>query len=194
MQMQARGVAVGVFANRQQANQAVLELERAGFDDKEIGFLTGARTDEADATAAISNNAVSGAAGGSLIGGILGAAASLIIPGIGPAIAGGILAATLGGAALGAAAGGLISVLMGLGATEDEAKYYQKEIQAGRSVIVVKAPDSYQAAMEILKRSGALNARTEEAVYDQGPLPRGGSSAGAGGDLRDPSGPAPQEL
>src|SRR3712207_313154 len=94
-----RSAVVGVFEDQDRARQAVEELRAAGFRDDQIGFavrggeeqstITGGGDGGAAGDAA--GGAVSGAVTGGLLGGILGAAAALLIPGIGPVIAGGIL-------------------------------------------------------------------------------------------------------
>src|SRR5215207_4715883 len=102
---------VGTFADREQARAAINALEEVGFSDNEIGFVvagerlgttagaygysddpmqlgpeTGTRAEE---------RAVAGAAAGAGVGGVVGAAAALLVPGVGPVLAGGILAAAL---------------------------------------------------------------------------------------------------
>ena len=159
-------VAVGVFENSSQARRAVEELQQAGYTDDEIGYLTraSANTPSEDTGTFIANSAVEGG----LLGGLLGAAAALLIPGFGPALAGGILAAALGGAAVGAAAGGIVAALINLGVPEEEARFYQKELEAGRAIVTVKAPDDYTEALNILRRNGAYdaNARPQLRPYD----------------------------
>lgn len=85
--------------------------------------------------------AAAGAITTGLVGGVIGAAAALLIPGFGLAIAGGIIATTIGGAAIGAAAGGLIGALMGMDITEEEAHHYEHHFKSGRILVIVKAGD-----------------------------------------------------
>ena len=156
-----RSPVVGVFDDRAQAEQAVEQLRRAGFRDDDIGFATRGEegTDRSGLDTGTENetgsHAATGAVAGGVLGGLAGAAAALLIPGIGPVVAGGILAATLGGAAIGAAAGGLIGALTGMGVPEDEARYYDQQVQEGRTIVTVKAGDRYQEARDILRRYGA---------------------------------------
>lgn len=103
-----------------------------------------------------------GVVGGGVLGGILGAAAALLIPGLGPAIAGGILTAVLGGAAIGAVTGGLIGALTNMGVPENEARFYQDELRAGRTLVTVQAGDRYDEALAILRRNGAYDATTRQ--------------------------------
>jgi uncharacterized protein (TIGR02271 family) len=168
-------VVVGVFEDRSAAQQAVNDLKNAGFNDNQIGFAmrddTGANanmTDGGEQAADTAGGAVSGALGGGILGGILGAAASLLIPGIGPVVAGGILAATLGGAAIGAAAGGLLGALTGMGVPEDEARYYEGEFNAGRTIVTVQAGNRQREALDILRRNGAYDAGTRQAMATGG--------------------------
>jgi uncharacterized membrane protein len=91
------------------------------------------------------------------------------MPGLGPAIAGGILAAELGGAAIGLAAGGLLGALISMGIPEEEAHHYQKELEAGRTVITVKVQNGYADALQILRRNGASEATTRFSEFNTMP-------------------------
>lgn len=175
MAMVQSSIVVGVFPELAQARSAIEELRRAGFNDNEIGFLTRASTTEpADEN---ETRVAADAVGGGLIGGALGALASLLIPGFGPAIAGGILVATLSGAALGAAAGGIIGSLTDIGVPEEEARFYQKELEAGRPIVTVKSVSGHDEAVEILHRNGAYDASTKFGVINATPplRPYGGT-------------------
>ncbi len=168
MSMAQNEIAVGVFSNIDQARQAIDELKRAGFSDEEIGFLS--RVSETGSTEAdVEGSAATGAISGGVVGGILGAAAALLIPGFGPAIAGGILAATVGGIALGATAGGIIGALTSLGVSENEASFYQRELEAGRTIVTVKSADGAAQAEAILSNNGAYSASTPEAIFNAPP-------------------------
>lgn len=164
MVMEQHSVVVGVFADQAQARPAIEALRRAGFSDDEIGYLTRAATsgssdeERADVT--------TGAASGGVIGGVLGAAASLLIPGFGPAIAGGILVATLGGVVLGAAAGSIYTALVSLGVPEREAQFYQQELEAGHVVVTVKASNGEEQAIDILRHYGAYNATQQSGIVN----------------------------
>ena len=95
------------FSSRDQAEHAVRELRNKGFD-KEISVLAkgqeegnnSGRTSNYTGGDSITNGTSSGAAIGGLAGLALGAGA-LAIPGFGPLIAAGPIAATLSGAATG---------------------------------------------------------------------------------------------
>lgn len=157
---------VGVFAERSEAERVVDELRENGFAEGDIGYAirdqgTPDRPEVGDATDTLAPEVAAGSAGtgaltGGLLGGLIGAAAALAVPGIGPVLAGGILASALGGAAIGAAAGGLLGGLVAIGVPEHEAAHYEREFQAGRAVVTVRADGRADAAREIMHRHGAL--------------------------------------
>jgi len=157
-----RTTVVGAFEHRRDAEKAVDDLHRAGFKDDQIGIAArdGDRVEGGTAIEGTESHAGSGAAGGlvtgGVVGGILGALAAGLIPGIGPIVAGGILAGVLGGAAVGAAAGGLLGALVGMGVPEEEAHHYNREFEAGRTIVTVKADGRASEARSILQRYGVL--------------------------------------
>lgn len=178
-------IAVGVFHEHTQARRVLEELRQAGYSDDEIGYLARASAREPDNTTIAS--ITTSAAEGGLVGGLLGAAVALLIPGFGPAIAGGILATTLGGAALGAAAGGILDVLISLEIPEEEARHYQRELEAGHIVITVKSQSGYADALDILRRNGAHEVTTRLSEINAGPPIRTFGSAEPGDATLDTS-------
>lgn len=168
---------VGVFTANEQAQRAVSELRRMGFKDSEIGV---ARRDESgrgddtargasgqgasgeDNTEGHETYAAEGTAAGVATGVGVGALWGLgilagVLPAIGPAIAGGTLAAILSSAAAGAAAAGLGGTLIGLGLSKDEADYYDQEFKAGRTVVTVTAKGREIEAEAILSQFGGYD-------------------------------------
>jgi hypothetical protein len=86
-----------------------------------------------------------GAKVGAWTGGLFGllvGAAFLILPGVGPVvIAGPLAAALLGGlegAAAGAALGGLTGALVGLGISKDKAIRYESQVKAGKFLVTLR--------------------------------------------------------
>jgi hypothetical protein len=145
---------IGTFADRSQAEHFVAQLRQAGFRDDEIGMTTPAK--EAKGPTAEEDIAVGAVAGGAL-GAFAGAVATGLIPGIGPVIAAGLLAGIVGGAAAGATAGGLIGALVGLGVPEAEARRYEQEFLAGRTLVVVQSAGRAAEALAILNRCQATS-------------------------------------
>lgn len=171
-------IAVGVFHEPTQASTALEELRQAGYSDDEIGYLTRASTIQPDETT--STYITSSAIEGGLVGGLIGAAVALLIPGFGLAVAGGILAAALGGVALGAAAGGILGALIDIGIPEEEARHYHRQLEAGRIVVTVKAQSGYEDALRILRRNGAHDVTTRLSEINATPPMRPFGSAEPG--------------
>lgn len=147
-----RTMAVGVFTDRAFADRALEDLQNAGFTNDQIGFIL--PDQHAHTGEQRMSNAATGAVSGGVLGGLIGAAVSLLIPGIGPALAGGILA----GVVVGAVAGGLAGALVHMGVPEEEARYYQEELERGHILVTVDAQNRYQEAVSILRRDGAYDA------------------------------------
>jgi uncharacterized protein (TIGR02271 family) len=107
---------------------------------------------------------VKGALTGGALGTIIGAGAAALIPGVGPVLAGGILAGALTGGAAGLALGGLAGSLVGMGVPDEDARYYEDEFKQGRVLLTVKADGRADEAREILERAGAYDATRREAA------------------------------
>jgi len=158
---------VGVFNDRTAAEQAVDWLEQAGFREDQIGFALRGADDVAggmivDATGTKDGKgALTGAVTGGMLGGILAAAISILLPGVGPVVAGGVLAAFFGGAIAGTAVGGIFGALTGLGISEDEARFYEKEFHSGRAIVAVKPKGRWQEAADIMVRAGGQHVHAE---------------------------------
>ncbi|HEY8807789.1 MAG TPA: hypothetical protein VIN70_09425 [Candidatus Limnocylindria bacterium] len=156
---------VGVFDDRNDAELAARDLRDKGFKNEQIGY---AWRDDSGKTHTEGNKsgqlAASGAGTGVVLGGLIGAGAALLIPGIGPIVSGGILAAALAGgvtgAVTGAVAGGITGALLGLGIPEEEAKYYDQQFRDGRTLMTVKADDRYSDASDIVRRRKGFDYET----------------------------------
>jgi uncharacterized membrane protein len=149
---------VGHFPSHTEAERAVLELQKAGFDMQKLsivgkdyqtnehvrGFLTWQDTAKV--------GAAGGGYWGSFVGGLFGILAGagvLFIPGMAPlVIAGqitGVFAGWLEGTLVGgigaATIGGLAGALGGLGIPKNEVLKYETKIQAGEFIILVTGSD-----------------------------------------------------
>src|SRR5262245_1282994 len=155
---------VAVFEERGPAMAAIDELEHAGFRRDQIGLATpGGPVHEAiTPTHCREEKAADGAAAGAVTGGVAGALggalAAALIPGVGPILAGGflagILAGTVGGAAAGATLGSWIGPFVAMGVSEDDVHRYGRELQAGRTIVIVKPEDRRDQAERILHDHG----------------------------------------
>src|SRR5438093_6575892 len=161
----------GIFASFEQARQSAQELTGAGIPDDRINFLTpGASAANIDS---IPSTEGEQPGMGKAVGGVVGAAtgtaagvplgmslASVIVPGVGPAIAIGLAASALlgiGGAIGRAAVGGSLENALTEGLPKDEIFVYEDALKQGRTVLFVFADDDKQAAAarEIFASNGA---------------------------------------
>lgn len=161
-----RTMLVGVFDDRMEAQQAVDDLEQAGFSHEEVSFLLrGSEITEGDMlTDAVGtkdeHGMVAGALTGGVVGGLLGAVAALFVPGIGPVLASGILATSLGYAGAGVAIGGILGAMTGAGLSEEEARFYAKQFHSGKAIVAVTAGERENLAAAILKKHGGYDMHT----------------------------------
>ncbi|HBX24049.1 MAG TPA: DUF1269 domain-containing protein [Desulfotomaculum sp.] len=154
---------LSTFTDRQQAERAVDELRRKGFE-KEISILARDNENKGQDQGGMGqgNNLTGGTATGGVIGGLAGlavGAGALVIPGIGPLIAAGPIAGLLSGAATGGVAGGLID----WGIPNERSKYYEGKVKEGRVLVSVHADDQkINDAEESLKRLGAQDVEVHQ--------------------------------
>ena len=162
-----RRTVVGVFDGPGHAEQALNELREADFSPEQVSVVardTRETQDMVETTGMGAEGAGTGAVLGGITGGVLGwlvGIGALAIPGIGPIVAAGALATTLGGAAIGAVAGGLIGALVDLGIPEEEARGYEEHVRGGRILLTVNATSDAQAeqAREVFARHGGADVR-----------------------------------
>jgi uncharacterized membrane protein len=157
-----------VFDSRAEAERAVAELRQGGVHDKAVSIV--ARHDEEghDRDHQDDDSTRTGLGVGMGVGALLGFG-SLLIPGVGPFIAAGALAETLGvtggaiaaGALTGTAAGGLAGALKEHGVSDDDSHYYEDRIRQGGVFVSVDARDvglEEGSVREILHRLGGHSA------------------------------------
>jgi outer membrane lipoprotein SlyB len=157
----------GVFHNQTDANQAINQLIKAGFNQSDISLLVSEKaktslfsSGSASSTNDTDNKAVRGGVAGALLGGVLGAligglvaVGSIAIPGS-DLLATGPIVAALSGAGAGAATGGLAGALINAGFSSYEAKRYEDEIQRGNVVVTLDISENrVNEARHILLRS-----------------------------------------
>lgn len=150
---------IGLFNTQVMANSALRDLRANGFAEDNLGLVVkdlehGGVLSTSEAEAAlrperVTEDAVTGGILGGAIGAFLAISGALVIPGIGPFIAGGVLVTLLGGGA-----GWLVGGLAGLGIPEEDARYYQEQVESGRALVTVLAGDREEDAVRILLRHG----------------------------------------
>ena len=168
---------IGVFDSRVAAERAVADLKAAGYRDDQISLVAknaDGKTTRADGSG--ETHAGEGAAIGLATGAgamTLGSLAMSfgIIPVIGPILAVGPLAAALISGVAGAAAGGLAGALIGWGIPEEDAKYYEGEVYAGKYLVTVDTTDKAKDTWGVFSKHGGYDrtrARTASASTDVG--------------------------
>lgn len=156
---------VGVFRTESEASLAIEELKQQGFRADEISVIAKDRNESSQIQEETGTKAPEGLASGAATGGVLGGVTGLLaglgalaIPGIGPIIAAGPIAATLTGAAVGAGAGGLVGGLIGLGIPEEQAEEYGGYVKEGHILVMVDADQTNGGRIyDIFRNYGALN-------------------------------------
>ena len=158
-----RTTVAGVFSTRAGAEQAIRDLRSAGFRDDEIGLIARNESGKVEKTSGSGETmAEEGAAAGAIAGAGIGAAIGFgvlagVVPVIGPAIVAGTLGTILTNVAAGAAVAGLVGALVGFGIPEEDARYYEGEVKAGRYLVTVNAGGRATEAWSILNRHGGYN-------------------------------------
>jgi outer membrane lipoprotein SlyB len=154
---------IGVFRSENRAREAIDELKRNGFDEREISLVAkdnkgqGNRGNlESEQRLTMEDQNLSeGMFTGSALGGIAGllaGAGALLIPGVGPIIAAGPLAAFLTGVVGGGLAGGLVD----FGIPEERGRYFEERVKKGDILVTLKANDDEVSEIaSILENNGA---------------------------------------
>ena len=174
-----RRIASAIFDTRAQAERAISELRDAGIRDRDISVLhqdsdRHRDNDRHDHDHDHTDNKGSGAAKGAGIGagvGALAGLAALAIPGVGPFLAMGAVAETLGvigsaaatSAVVGAAAGVIAGALMDYGVSEEDARYYDRRIHEGGVWVGVDTTNSTAdplTVQRILRDAGGESAES----------------------------------
>ena len=180
---------VGLFDNYSEAQSVVQDLVDGGFRREDISIAanqtaSGGASDGTLSTGAagttgghaVGKDAGVGAGVGGVVGLLVGLGA-LTIPGIGPILAAGPLAAALGitigstvtGAAIGGIAGGLVGALTHIGVPKEHAEYYSEGVRRGGTLVTVSTDDAMaQRAVDILNGHGAVDIDERGAAYRTG--------------------------
>jgi len=156
---------IGSFSSADDAEQAIGALKDDGFDEQEISLValdseSEFGQDDGRGVLSMGQDLASGTTTGGALGGIAGLLAgvgALAIPGIGPIIAAGPIAAGLSGAVVGGIAGGLLD----LGVPEDRGQYYEDRVREGDVLVALNADDQeVDRAAQIMRDYGADDVET----------------------------------
>lgn len=167
------------FDNWDQAQGAVRALDAAGVPQGDVSLVANSHVDDRYARAVNTDTArdEGGATGTGLgTGAVLGGGAGLLaglgmiaIPGIGPVVAAGWLAATAAGAAAGATTGGIVGALVDAGEDKDAAHVYAETVRRGGTVVTVRTADANREKVErALDRYQPVDYRNRATEYREG--------------------------
>ncbi|KPF45128.1 general stress protein [Rhizobium sp. G187] len=168
----------GLFDTYTDASSAVSALEARGIPSDDISIVSNNadnRHKHGDNDSAAAEGAGTGAGIGAVVGGAGGLLTGLgimAIPGVGPVVAAGWLAATaagaLAGAVAGGAAGGLIGALTDSGVSEEDAHVYAEGVRRGGTLVTARVEDNQEAeAQAILKQSNWVDPTVRRQAYSE---------------------------
>ncbi|MFC9708100.1 general stress protein [Paenibacillus sp. NPDC056933] len=170
---------VGVFNTEREASSAIEGLKAQGFTSDEISVVTQDRDELKAIREETGTKAPEGVAAGAATGGVLGGVAGLLagigalaIPGIGPILAAGPIAAAFTGAAVGAGAGGLVGGLVGLGIPEEDARQYEEYVQNGKILLLVDSTDRDTDVYHVFSTNSDLNRDSMDVHREEVPAER----------------------
>ena len=153
---------LGVFNSVSQAEKAADDLQRKGISRDEISIVAKEASAKrgGDRDRGANQDLSQGVSTGGAIGGAAGLLAgigALAIPGVGPIIAAGPIAAALTGAVTGGVAGGLVD----WGVPEESGRRYEGHVKEGKIVAAIKcADDKVEDCAEVLRSNGAFDVET----------------------------------
>jgi hypothetical protein len=154
------------------AQQAVTDLEAAGLAHSNISIVANNSENWHNKDGKIAGDRADGARTGAGLGAGLGGAAGLLtglgllaIPGVGPVVAAGWLAATAVGAAAGAATGGIVGALIEAGVSKEDAEVYSEGVRRGGTLVSAKVEDGSKAKYEAILNRSSVNITDRGAAY-----------------------------
>jgi len=142
----------GLYDSYDDAKITIAELQNSGVKADQISVLANNARGDYNVIASEGNEAGPGAEAGAAFGaitaggtGLMAGLGMLVIPGIGPVVAGGWLLATAiglaGGAVVGAAAGGLVGTMVGNGVLDEAANINAEGVRRGGTLVTVRIED-----------------------------------------------------
>ena len=162
------------------AQKAVQGLEAAGVAHSDISIVSNnsdswySTDKKVDRDRDGVDDRAEGAGKGAGIGAGLGGAAGLLaglgllaIPGLGPVVAAGWLAATAVGAAAGAATGGIVGALTEAGVSKEDASRYAEGVRRGGTLVSARVPDADRSRLDAVLNSSAVNLKDRSAAWQK---------------------------
>lgn len=168
-----------LYDNYSDAQRAVSDLESAGVPHSDISIVAN-NSDSWYSDKKIDrdrdgvDDRAEGAGAGAGVGAGLGGAAGLLaglgllaIPGLGPVVAAGWLAATAAGAAAGAATGGIIGALTQAGVSKEDADTYAEGVRRGGTLVSARVQDADRTRLDVILDRSAVNLQNRRAAWQK---------------------------
>src|ERR1700749_3632977 len=125
------------------------DKDRDGHDDRAEGAATG--------------GGIGAVAGGAV--GVATGLGMLAIPGVGPVVAAGWLAALAAGAVSGGVAGGIVGALVESGTSKENAELYAEALRRGGAIVTAKVPEDEQTKYAAIMDKSAFDIVAREPAY-----------------------------
>jgi hypothetical protein len=147
-----------LFDHYADAQKAVLHLREAGVGEDDISIMAN-NADKwfaPDYAAGAGKGAAIGAGFGG-VGGLLAGLGLLAVPGLGPVVAAGWLAAAITGALAAGAAGGAIGMLAEAGVAANDADVYAESIRRGGTMVSAKVAEADRERLEAILHPSSVD-------------------------------------
>jgi hypothetical protein len=169
-----------LYNSHAEARAAVRDLEAAGVKHGDISIIASNADNAYDEKTKTfpdrdldgKDDRAEGAAGGATIGAAAGGTVGLLaglglmaIPGIGPVVAAGWLAATLAGAAAGGATGGVVGALTQAGVKGEDADVYAETLRRGGALVSARVEDGDAARLQTIMDRSSVRIADRAAAY-----------------------------
>ena len=172
-----------VYSDYAAAEATVRDLKAAGLGDSHIGIVAsnvegwhapgGGDVDpkhdkDRDGKDDRAEGAVTGGGLGAIAGGAAGTAVGLgmfAIPGVGPVVAAGWLAALASGAVAGGVTGGIIGALVESGTSKENAELYAEALRRGGAIVTARVADADEVRYAAVMDRSAFDVGTREQAY-----------------------------
>ena len=169
---------VGSFDSFEEAHRVVDQLRAMGIESNDVSLVandargqyapsatgsawTGTAATNSGSSGSTAGDVATGAVAGGVIGGTAGliaGLAGLAVPGVGPLVAAGPIAAALAGVGVGAVAGGLVGGLRHVGVSDTDAEYYAEAVRRGGALITVRVDDARaNEVADLMRQHGAID-------------------------------------
>ena len=162
---------VAVYESFDDAKQAVQALDNSDFPSEQISLVTHSVPEEVPQVDVLQSgdetekDATKGVSVGGLLGLLLGTPL-LMIPGVGPVLIAGPLAAGLTGAIV----GGFLGAMAGWGTHEDHVQQYEQQVKEGKLLVVANGdPKQSAEAKRVLRETNAEDIHLHAATSADAP-------------------------